>query len=498
MTNPGNTTDQFEIRRNKLIFLEKNGIEPYPANTEKTMDNLSAIKFFSDNETITGEGSTTKPITVAGRITALRTMGKASFCDINDNSGKLQILIKKDILKEAFNLLEQIDIGDFIESKGVLFRTRRGEITLEAANLRILSKALRPPPEKWHGLKNIEQRYRQRYLDLIANADVKKTFLERSKILTLIRNFFEQEGFIEVETPILVPIPAGATARPFVTKHNTLNQEIYLRIATELYLKRLIIGGFDKIYEIGRVFRNEGVDQTHNPEFSLLESYEAYADYTKVMAMVEKLFEYLTTNLFGTTEINYNNESLSFSIPWKRINLKEAILEQTKIDIDSVKTSEHLLEKTRELGVDLGNENRKDKILDKLISVFVEPTLTQPTFLVDYPVEMSPLAKNKPNNKNYVERFEGFVAGMEIANAFSELNNPIIQRERFENQKTTTASYENEEIDRLDSDFLQALEYGMPPTGGLGLGIDRIVMLLTNQSSIRDVLFFPHMKSKED
>ena len=498
MTNPENTTDQFKIRQNKLISLEKNGIEPYPANTEKTMDNLSAIKFFSDNETITGEGSTTKPITVAGRITALRTMGKASFCDINDNSGKLQILIKKDILKEDFNLLEQIDIGDFIESKGVLFRTRRGEITLEAANLRILSKALRPPPEKWHGLKNIEQRYRQRYLDLIANADVRKTFLERSKILTLIRNFFEKEGFIEVETPILVPIPAGATARPFVTRHNTLNQEIYLRIATELYLKRLIIGGFDKIYEIGRVFRNEGVDQSHNPEFSLLESYEAYADYNKVMVMVEKLFEYLTTNLFGTTEINYNNELLSFSIPWKRINLKEAILEQTKIDIDSVKTSEDLLEKTRKLGVDLGNEKRKDKILDKLISVFVEPTLTQPTFLIDYPVEMSPLAKNKPNNENYVERFEGFVAGMEIANAFSELNNPIIQRKRFENQKTTTASYENEEIDRLDSDFLQALEYGMPPTGGLGLGIDRIIMLLTNQSSIRDVLFFPHMKSKED
>ena len=498
MSNPENTTDQFKIRQNKLTSLEKNGIEPYPANTGKTMDNLSAIKFFSDNEAITGEGSTTKPITVAGRITALRTMGKASFCDINDSSGKLQILIKKDILKEDFNLLEQIDIGDFIESKGVLFRTRRGEITLEAANLRILSKALRPPPEKWHGLKNIEQRYRQRYLDLIANADVRKTFLERSKILTLIRNFFEKEGFIEVETPILVPIPAGATARPFVTKHNTLNQEIYLRIATELYLKRLIIGGFDKIYEIGRVFRNEGVDQSHNPEFSLLESYEAYADYTKVMAMVEKLFEYLTTNLFGTTEINYNNELLSFSIPWKRINLKEAILEQTKIDIDSVKTSEDLLEKTRKLGVDLGNEKRKDKILDKLISVFVEPTLTQPTFLIDYPVEMSPLAKNKPNNENYVERFEGFVAGMEIANAFSELNNPIIQRKRFENQKTTTASYENEEIDRLDSDFLQALEYGMPPTGGLGLGIDRIIMLLTNQSSIRDVLFFPHMKSKED
>lgn len=498
MSDSENTTDQFKIRQNKLTSLEKNGIEPYPANTEKTMDNLSAIKFFSDNETITGEGSTTKPITVAGRITALRTMGKASFCDINDNSGKLQILIKKDILKEDFNLLEQIDIGDFIESKGVLFRTRRGEITLEAANLRILSKALRPPPEKWHGLKNIEQRYRQRYLDLIANADVRKTFLERSKILTLIRNFFEKEGFIEVETPILVPIPAGATARPFVTKHNTLNQEIYLRIATELYLKRLIIGGFDKIYEIGRVFRNEGVDQSHNPEFSLLESYEAYADYNKVMAMVEKLFEYLTTNLFGTTEINYNNESLSFSIPWKRINLKEAILEQTKIDIDSVKTPENLLEEARKLGVDLGNENRKDKILDKLISVFVEPTLTQPTFLIDYPVEMSPLAKNKPNNENYVERFEGFVAGMEIANAFSELNNPIIQRKRFENQKTTTASYENEEIDRLDSDFLQALEYGMPPTGGLGLGIDRIIMLLTNQSSIRDVLFFPHMKSKED
>ena len=498
MSDSENTTDQFKIRQNKLTSLEKNGIEPYPANTEKTMDNLSAIKFFSDNETITGEGSTTKPITVAGRITALRTMGKASFCDINDNSGKLQILIKKDILKEDFNLLEQIDIGDFIESKGVLFRTRRGEITLEAANLRILSKALRPPPEKWHGLKNFEQRYRQRYLDLIANADVRKTFLERSKILTLIRNFFEKEGFIEVETPILVPIPAGATARPFVTKHNTLNQEIYLRIATELYLKRLIIGGFDKIYEIGRVFRNEGVDQSHNPEFSLLESYEAYADYNKVMAMVEKLFEYLTTNLFGTTEINYNNESLSFSIPWKRINLKEAILEQTKIDIDSVKTPENLLEEARKLGVDLGNENRKDKILDKLISVFVEPTLTQPTFLIDYPVEMSPLAKNKPNNENYVERFEGFVAGMEIANAFSELNNPIIQRKRFENQKTTTASYENEEIDRLDSDFLQALEYGMPPTGGLGLGIDRIIMLLTNQSSIRDVLFFPHMKSKED
>ena len=374
-------------------------------------------------------------------------------------------------------------------------RTRTGQITVDTEEFVVLSKGLRPLPEKWHGLRDVEIRYRQRYLDLIANPQVKDTFLQRGKVIKGIRDFLDDKGFLEVDTPIMVPVAAGAHARPFITHHNALDQQLYLRIATELYLKRLIVGGFDKVYELGRVFRNEGIDQDHNPEFTLLESYEAYADYFSVMAMVEEMVSKIATDVCGSTKIPFGDHIIDFSPPWAKLDLRDGLRARSGIDIDEYPDDQSLTVVAREKGIDVGPLESRGRLIDKLLSTYVEPHLIQPTFLLDYPEDMSPLAKAKQDQPGYVERFEAFAAGMEIANSYTELNDPVVQRERFESQEKIRDIYEDEEVDRKDEDFLTSIEYGMPPTGGLGMGIDRLVMLLTGQSSIRDILLFPQMRS---
>ena len=374
-------------------------------------------------------------------------------------------------------------------------RTRTGQITVDTKEFVVLSKGLRPLPEKWHGLRDVEIRYRQRYLDLIANPQVKDTFLQRGKVIKGIRDFLDDKGFLEVDTPIMVPVAAGAHARPFITHHNALDQQLYLRIATELYLKRLIVGGFDKVYELGRVFRNEGIDQDHNPEFTLLESYEAYADYFSVMAMVEEMVSKIAIDVCGSTKIPFGEHIIDFSPPWAKLDLRDGLRARSGIDIDEYPDDQSLTVVAREKGIDVGPLESRGRLIDKLLSTYVEPHLIQPTFLLDYPEDMSPLAKAKQDQPGYVERFEAFAAGMEIANSYTELNDPVVQRERFESQEKIRDIYEDEEVDRKDEDFLTSIEYGMPPTGGLGMGIDRLVMLLTGQSSIRDILLFPQMRS---
>ena len=426
---------------------------------------------------------------------SLRTMGKAAFLDLRDGSGKIQAHLRRDILGDQYQLTKELDLGDFLGISGALFRTRMGEITVEAEQLTILAKSFKPLPEKWHGLRDIEQRYRQRYIDLISNPEVKTVFVQRSKIIHCLRAFLDSRGFIEVDTPVLVPVAAGALARPFVTHHHSLGQQLYLRIATELYLKRLIVGGFDKVYELGRVFRNEGIDQDHNPEFTLLESYEAYADYGDVMNMVEEMVSAVAIDALGTTHVDYRGHVIDLKPPWRRVPLKEEIYRKSDVDIEEYPSASLLAGRLRALGVEVGQRESRGRLIDKLVSVFVEPNLIQPTFLIDYPEEMSPLAKPKLSTPGYVERFEAFSAGMEIANAYTELNDPDLQRERFMAQEELRVRHQDEEVDRLDEDYLDALEYGMPPTGGLGMGIDRLVMLLTGQATIRDAVLFPQMRS---
>ncbi len=424
-------------------------------------------------------------------------MGKASFADIQDGDGHIQLLLRQDVLAAGYELLNDLDLGDILGARGRLLRTKAGEVSVEAEELVLLAKALRPPPEKWHGLQDQETRYRQRYLDLIANPEVHQVARMRSRTIAAVRRFLDDRGFLEVETPVLVPVPAGAMARPFVTHHHALDRELYLRIATELSLKRLLVGGLDKVYELGRVFRNEGIDLDHNPEFTLLESYESYADYTTVMAMVEEMFSTVAQQVVGSTVLSHGGQELDLTPPWPRLSLREAVRERTGIDIDEYPDAPSLAKRMREAGVTAATEESRGRLIDKLLSASVEPHLLQPTFLVDYPVEMSPLAKSKPGQPGYVERFEAFAAGMEIANAFSELNDPLVQRRRMEEQEELRRQYQGEELDRMDEDFLLALEYGMPPAGGLGVGIDRLVMLLADQRSIRDVVLFPQLRSRE-
>ena len=481
-------------RREKLNNLRRLDIDPYPPRFKRTATAGEAVALFQSEEKAKGEGAHTAPVSVAGRIMALRVMGKNAFTDLKDGSGKIQVHLKKDILGEDYQLIKELDLGDFLGVSGQLFRTRTAEITVEAKSLTVLSKSLRPLPEKWHGLKDVEQRYRQRYVDLIANAEVMPVFVRRSKIINGIRSFLDGRGFVEVDTPVLVPIAAGALARPFVTHHNTLDQQLYLRIATELYLKKLIVGGFDKVYEIGRVFRNEGVDQDHNPEFTLLESYEAYADYDDVMEMVEQMVSTVATEVLGSTQVQYGEHTIDLTPPWKRVSLREELHLRSGVQIDEYPSASALAAKLQDLGVVARAQESRGRLVDKLLGVYVEPNLIQPTFIIDYPDEMSPLAKPKPETPGYVERFEAFAAGMEIANAYTELNDPDLQRERILAQEELGKLYQEEEVDRLDEDFLLALEYGMPPTGGLGVGIDRLVMLLTGQQTIRDVLVFPQLR----
>jgi len=422
-------------------------------------------------------------------------MGKSSFFDLRDGSGKIQLLFQdEDLDKIKRELFDELDIGDIIGARGKVLRTKTGEPTVRVEDFTLLSKSLKPLPEKWHGLSDVDTRFRQRYLDLISNPEVKETFKVRSQIITAIRNFLNEQGFVEVETPVLQPEAGGALAQPFITHHHALDRDLYLRIALELHLKRLIVGGLDKVYELGRTFRNEGISTKHNPEFTLLESYEAYADYTDVSKMLEGMVYQVCLEVLGSEQIKFGKDIINFKPPWQRLGLRQAIITYSGIDFAKYPDADLLRTKMKELDLEVDPEKDRGRLVDELISSFVEPNLIQPTFLLDYPVEMSPLAKGKPGASGIVERFEAFAGGMEIANAFTELNDPVEQRQRFLRQQKEQKP--GAEVESVDEDFLQALEYGMPPTGGLGVGIDRLVMLLTGQQSIREVILFPQLKEK--
>jgi lysyl-tRNA synthetase class 2 len=479
-----------EQRLDSLSKIRARGIDPYPHSYPISHTIREAIALFEQQ----GEGS--QDISLAGRIMSKRSIGKMSFLDIRDSSGKIQLSLRYDLLgRERYEFLQDIDIGDIIGARGKLFLTKSGELTLEVSDFTMLCKSLRPLPEKWHGLADVEKRYRQRYLDLISNEENKNIFILRSKVITAIRSFLDKQGFMEVETPVLQPHAGGALARPFITHHHALGEDLYLRIALELHLKRLVVGGFDKVYEIGRAFRNEGISVRHNPEFTLLECYQAYSDYNDMMRLVEEMLVHIAQEVLGNTKLAHNGKTIDLGLPWQRLYLREAIKEHSGIDFEDYPDADSLRKRMTEMGVEVEPGKGRGRLIDELISTFVEPNLVQPTFLLDYPVEMSPLAKRKRGDDRLVERFEGFVAGMEIANAFTELNDPVEQRERFRQQLKRQAA--DEEVEIADEDFLQALEYGMPPTGGLGIGIDRLVMLLAGQQSVREVILFPQLKTKE-
>ena len=480
--------DIIHQRLEKLHRIRQQDIDPYPHRYHRSHTTKEAIALFERGENA--------QVSLAGRITASRPMGKATFIDIRDSSGKIQVYFRSDHLAEKYEFLKEFDIGDIIGVSGNLFKTHTEEITLGATDFTMLSKSLQSLPEKWHGLVDVEKRYRQRYLDLISNEEVRQLFLVRSRTIAHIRRYLDERGFIEVETPVLHPIPGGARAHPFITHHHALDQDLYLRIATELYLKRLIVGGLDKVYEIGRIFRNEGISFKHNPEFTMLESYEAYADYNDVMKMVEDMISHVAQEVLGTTKVSFAGNTIDFSPPWQRIILRDAIKEGCGIDFLEHTDAYSLRDAIRQLGIETEETLSPAYLTDKLVSAFVEPKLVQPTFILDYPVETSPLAKRKPEDKRLVERFEAFAGEIEIANAFTELNDPEEQKNRFISQEEWRAQFGDEEAERYQADFILALEHGMPPTGGLGLGIDRLVMLFTNQQSIREVILFPQLRTK--
>jgi lysyl-tRNA synthetase class 2 len=483
-------------RYEELMELKEKGIEPFAYSYNITSDSEDIINNFNENDK--------RFVSIAGRIMALRRMGKASFAHVQDHKGRIQIYLKKDELGDTYDAFKLMDIGDIIGIEGFVFKTKTGEISVHVNSLTLLSKSLRPLPiaketvdEEGNKIihdqfADIELRYRQRYVDLIVNPHIKEVFINRSKIITSFRSFLDDCGYLEVETPILQPLYGGAAARPFITYHNTLDTYLYLRIADELYLKRLIIGGFNGVYEISKDFRNEGMDRSHNPEFTMLELYVPYKDYDWMMKFVEDMIHTVCMNVFGTLEFEYGNYKIDFSSPWKRISMVDAITEKTGIDILSI-NDEELKNAAKKIGIDVDKVEGRGKLIDEIFSLTVEPELIQPCFIVDYPIELSPLAKKHRKKNGLVERFEAYVAGKEICNAFSELNDPIDQRERFAAQSKLSEEGD-EEAHQIDEDFLRALEYGMPPTAGLGIGIDRLLMLLTNQSSIRDVIFFPQMK----
>jgi len=481
-------------RLQKLDRIRRQGVNPYPYGYHRSHTARQAVALLEQQEA-SGQFEAQK-VSLAGRIMARRPMGKISFLDLRDGSGKIQLSFHKDRFSEgSLELFKELDIGDIIGVSGKLFRTKTGEPTVDVEDFTLLAKSLQPLPEKWHGLADIDKRHRQRYLDLIANSEVKQIFKIRSQAIAAIRQFLNQRGFIEVETPVLQPSAGGALARPFVTHHHSLDQDFYLRIALELHLKRLIIGGFDKVYELGRAFRNEGISTRHNPEFTMLECYEAYADYNDVMSMLEAMVSEVARQVSGTDKVEFAGNTIDLKPPWPRLNLRDAVREYSGIDFVEYPEADLLRDKMQKLGLEVDPQKSWGRLVDELISTFVEPKLIQPTFLLDYPVSMSPLAKTKPGYSRVVERFEAFAGGMEIANAFTELNDPEEQRRRFEEQMKERRG-ENEETWAIDEDFLLALEYGMPPTGGLGVGIDRLVMLLTNQQSIREVILFPQLKDK--
>ncbi|MHB0869351.1 MAG: lysine--tRNA ligase [Chloroflexota bacterium] len=478
-----------EQRIRKLKELRDQGIDPYPYSFDRTHMASDVLGSFDAME-----GT---QVRVAGRMLTARVMGKASFAHLLDQSDRIQIYVRRDLVgDDQYALFKSLDQGDILGVAGKPFRTKTGEITVQVEELTLLSKALRGLPEKWHGLTDVEKRYRQRYLDLISNEEVRRVFRLRSKIIDAIRRYLVDRDFLEVETPILQPIHGGAAARPFVTHHNALDRDLYLRIALELYLKRCVIGGFERVFEIGRNFRNEGISTRHNPEFTMMELYQAYADYDDIMTLVEHMVSCVAEQLLGTHKIEFGGHSIDLRPPWPRVKMRDAIRIESGIDYEDYPTAASLHEAMRGIGMRPDPGSSRAKLIDDLLSAYVEPKLIQPSFLLDYPVEMSPLAKRKRDNPAEVERFEAFIGGMEIANAFSELNDPLDQRERFVQQMAERAAGD-EETQPMDEDFLVALEHGMPPTGGLGVGIDRLVMLFTGNSSIREVILFPQLRTRD-
>lgn len=479
-----------KIRREKLANLQANGENPFDITKFNRENNtLEIAENYADFEG--------KIVTLAGRIMSKRVMGKMSFADLRDGSGKIQLCVKRDEMgEESYSKYKKYDIGDIIGVTGEVFTTQKGEISVRTSKIVLLSKSLRPLPEKFHGLTNTDLRYRQRYVDLIMNPDVKRAFQIRSQVITAIRNYLDSLGYMEVETPILNTIAGGAAARPFITHHNTLDIDMYLRIAPELYLKRLIVGGFEKVYEMGRLFRNEGMDVKHNPEFTSIELYQAYSDYVDMMDLTEDMIRTVAEQVLGTTKITYQGEEIDLGSPWTRITMIDAIKKYTGVDFHTVKDAKEAEDVAKSLGIEIDKDAEplsKGEIISLVFEERVEEQLVQPTFITEYPVEISPLAKRFADNPDFTERFEVFITRREFGNAFSELNDPIDQKERFLKQVEKRENGDDE-ANMMDEDYVNALEYGLPPTGGLGIGIDRLVMLLTDSASIRDVLLFPTMK----
>ncbi|CAN2041540.1 lysine--tRNA ligase/Ap4A synthetase/Ap3A synthetase [Candidatus Magnetomoraceae bacterium gMMP-15] len=488
------TTDLISQRREKMAALREEGINLFP-NDFKVSHTIQDIKEIieSQSETISEQ----KPVFVAaGRMVAVNSFGKSAFIRFKDRSGKMQAYIRKNqVGSDSYALFKKMDIGDFIGLKGEVFQTKTGEWTLLADEIRLLSKSLRPLPEKFHGLKDPEKRYRQRYLDLIMNEDVKEIFIKRSKIIQEMRAFLIKKDFLEVETPMMQPVAGGAEATPFKTHHNALGMDLFLRIAPELYLKRLVVGGYERVFEINRNFRNEGISTRHNPEFTMIEFYQAYADYKDLMDMTEEMFRFIAEKVLGTASITYQGESIDFSGPWQRITLEDSLTKIGGIDKNLLNNKEDLLKFAWEKGIPVTKDRNRGKIITKIFDILVEPLLIQPTFITGYPIEVSPLSRKNDQNPDITDRFELFVGGREIANGFSELNDPEDQKERFLQQVEDRIAGE-EETHPMDEDYIEALEYGLPPTAGEGIGIDRLVMLFTDSPSIREVILFPHMRKK--
>ena len=483
-----NLNEILKIRHEKLAELKEAGKDPFQVTKYDQTHHSQEIKDNFDEL----EG---KEVCVAGRLMFKRVMGKASFCNVQDLQGNIQSYVARDnIGEDTYKDFKKYDIGDIVGIRGEVFKTKTGEISIHATEVTLLSKSLQVLPEKFHGLTNTDMRYRQRYVDLVMNQDVKETFVKRSKCISAIRRFLDEQGFMEVETPMLVSNAGGAAARPFETHYNALDEDVKLRISLELYLKRLIVGGLERVYEIGRVFRNEGTDARHNPEFTLMELYQAYTDYNGMMELAENLYRHVAQEVCGTMQIPYGDVIIDLEKPFERITMIDALKKYANIDFTTVKTTEEAKALAKEHHVEFEERHKKGDILSLLFEEFVEEKLIQPTFVIDHPVEISPLTKKKPEDPEYVERFELFIYGREMANAYSEINDPIDQRERFEAQEELLAQGD-EEANRIDEDFLNALSIGMPPTGGIGFGIDRMVMLMTNSPAIRDVLLFPTMKS---